>query len=183
MGSCSRVPSLRNPFQIVAFVLGQERPHALGHQFPRQRARLVPGPLQPAEREEVEAVAGIGLGDGAHTEQPGETLIAATALQDFQAEIRRWSFDEGLGDSVGEKARHAKGDQPRRDARSPLGGGRLLDALTRQPFGGQEVVQQRRGLCQSNGRSSARGATRPPSSDVQAARARHSAKAVERLCL
>jgi len=31
------------------------------------------------------------------------------------------------------------------------------------------------GLCQSNGRSSARGATRPPSSDIQAARARHSA--------
>ena len=39
------------------------------------------------------------------------------------------------------------------------------------------------GLCQSNGRSSARGATRPPSSDIQAARARHSANAAERLCL
>ena len=39
------------------------------------------------------------------------------------------------------------------------------------------------GLCQSNGRSSARGATRPPSSDIQAARARHSANVAERLCL
>ena len=39
------------------------------------------------------------------------------------------------------------------------------------------------GLCQSNGRSSARGATRPPSSEIQAARARHSANAAERLCL
>ena len=38
-------------------------------------------------------------------------------------------------------------------------------------------------LCQSNGRSSARGATRPPSSDIQAARARHSANVAERLCL
>ena len=39
------------------------------------------------------------------------------------------------------------------------------------------------GLCQSNGRSSARGATRPPSSVIQAARARHSANVAERLCL
>ena len=38
-------------------------------------------------------------------------------------------------------------------------------------------------LCQSNRRSSARGATRPPSSDFQAARVRHSANAAERLCL
>jgi hypothetical protein len=38
-------------------------------------------------------------------------------------------------------------------------------------------------LCQSTGRSSARGATRPPSSDIQAARARHSANVAERLCL
>jgi len=38
-------------------------------------------------------------------------------------------------------------------------------------------------LCQSNGRSSARGATRPPSRDIQAARARHSANVAERLCL
>ncbi len=38
-------------------------------------------------------------------------------------------------------------------------------------------------LCQSNGRSSARGATRPPSSDIQVARARHSANVAERLCL
>ncbi len=38
-------------------------------------------------------------------------------------------------------------------------------------------------LCQSNGGSSARGATRPRSSDIQAARARHSANAAERLCL
>jgi len=39
------------------------------------------------------------------------------------------------------------------------------------------------GLCQSNGRSSARGATRPPSSDIQVARERHSANVAERLCL
>ena len=38
-------------------------------------------------------------------------------------------------------------------------------------------------LCQSNGRSSSRGATPPPSSDTQAARARHSANVAERLCL
>jgi hypothetical protein len=41
----------------------------------------------------------------------------------------------------------------------------------------------RRRLCQSNGRSSARGATRPPLSDIYAATARHSANAAERLCL
>jgi hypothetical protein len=41
----------------------------------------------------------------------------------------------------------------------------------------------KRRLCQSNGRSLARGATRPPSSDIQAARARHSANVAERLCL
>ena len=40
-----------------------------------------------------------------------------------------------------------------------------------------------RGLCQCNGRLSARGATGPPSSDIQAASARHSANAAERLCL
>ncbi len=44
----------------------------------------------------------------------------------------------------------------------------------------EEVTE---GLCQSNGRSSARGATRPPSSDIQAARARHSANVAKRLCL
>ena len=38
-------------------------------------------------------------------------------------------------------------------------------------------------LCQSNGRSSVRGATPPPSSKIQAARARHSANVAERLCL
>src|SRR5271157_207382 len=37
------------------------------------------------------------------------------------------------------------------------------------------AVDDHHGLCQSNGRSSARGATRPPSSDIQAARTRHSA--------
>ena len=46
-----------------------------------------------------------------------------------------------------------------------------------------KVLLASRGLCQSNGRSSARGATRPPSSDIQAARARHSANVAERLCL
>ena len=35
-------------------------------------------------------------------------------------------------------------------------------------------------LCQSNRRSSVRGATRPPSSDIQAARVRHSANVAER---
>jgi len=39
------------------------------------------------------------------------------------------------------------------------------------------------GLCQSNDRSTARGATRPPRSGIQAARERHSANAVDRLCL
>ncbi len=39
------------------------------------------------------------------------------------------------------------------------------------------------GLYPRNGRSSARGATRPPSSDIQAARASHSANVAERLCL
>ena len=39
------------------------------------------------------------------------------------------------------------------------------------------------GLCQSNGRSSACGATRPPPSDIQAARVRHSVNVAERLCL
>jgi class 3 adenylate cyclase len=45
------------------------------------------------------------------------------------------------------------------------------------------LVEFRSRLCQSNGRSSARGATRPPSSDIYAATARHSANAAERLCL
>ena len=50
----------------------------------------------------------------------------------------------------------------------------------RHLVGGDDRID---GLCQSNGRSSARGATRPPSSDIQAARARHSANVAERLCL
>jgi CheY-like chemotaxis protein len=49
--------------------------------------------------------------------------------------------------------------------------------------GRSEMLDRVVGLCQSNGRSSARGATRPPSSDIQAARARHSANVAERLCL
>ncbi len=53
--------------------------------------------------------------------------------------------------------------------------GRREEALT----AAQEAV----GLCQSNDGSTARGATRPPRSGIQAARARHSANAIERLCL